>query len=203
MRRLSRILLWTAGAVLTLVLLAGLVVETSFFKSWLRGFIVRQANERLAGTLAIGRLRGNLFSGIELDDVRVMLDDQPVISIDAITSRYSIRELVSGGVTIDNVTLVHPVVAAHREGDGWQLSRLVKKDANEADRRGPSKPINIRHINITSQGHFIDKKGQESQDGRCRAGGQHPGHLTPSGAVVRLRARALHDRDRRSSLRAR
>ena len=163
MRRLSRILLWTAGALLTLVLLAGIVVETSFFKNWLRGFIVRQANERLEGTLAIGRLHGSLFSGIELDDVRVMLDNQPVISIDAITSRYTIRELVSGGVTIDNVTLVHPVVAAHREGDGWQLSRLIKKDANEADRRGPSKPINIRHINIT-KGHFtVDKKpGEQS-----------------------------------------
>src|SRR6185436_10532650 len=163
MRRLSRILLWTAGALLTLVLLAGIVVETSFFKNWLRGFIVRQANERLEGTLAIGRLHGSLFSGIELDDVRVMLDNQPVISIDAITSRYTIRELVSGGVTIDNVTLVHPVVAAHREGDGWQLSRLIKKDANEADRRGPSKPINIRHINITN-GHFtVDKKpGEQS-----------------------------------------
>src|SRR6185436_12507106 len=83
--------------------------------------------------------------------------------IDAITSRYTIRELVSGGVTIDSVTLVHPVVAAHREGDGWQLSRLIKKDANEADRRGPSKPINIRHINIT-KGHFtVDKKpGEQS-----------------------------------------
>lgn len=162
---LTRLLLWTAGAVLTLVLLAGIVVETSFFKNWLRGVIVRQANERLNGTLAIGRLRGSLFSGIELDDVRVMLDNQPVISIDAITSRYTIRELVSGGVTIDDVTLVHPVVAAHREGDGWQLSRLIKKDASEADRRGPSKPINIRHINITKGNFTVDKKpGEQNVD---------------------------------------
>ena len=41
MRRFTRILLWTAGALLTLVLLAGIVVETSFFKQWLRGMIVR------------------------------------------------------------------------------------------------------------------------------------------------------------------
>src|SRR5436190_12260914 len=116
MGRLTRILLWTAGAILTLVLLAGIVVETRYFKQWLRGVIVKQANARLNGTLAIGQLKGNLFSGVELDDVRVMLDNQPVISVDALTSSYSIRELISGGVTIERVTLVHPVVAARREG---------------------------------------------------------------------------------------
>jgi hypothetical protein len=99
MRRLTRILLWTAGIILTLVLLTGVAVETSLFKQWLRALIVRQANDHLNGTLAIGRVQGNLFSGIELDQVTVLMDNQPVVSIDAVKVAYSIRGLVSGGTT--------------------------------------------------------------------------------------------------------
>ena len=83
MRRISRILLWTAGVILTLVLLTGVVIETSFFKNWLRGVIVKQANEHINGTLAIGRFKGNLFTGVELDDVAVIMDGEPVVRIDA------------------------------------------------------------------------------------------------------------------------
>ncbi|HXD75409.1 MAG TPA: hypothetical protein VN628_16805, partial [Vicinamibacterales bacterium] len=125
MRRLTRILLWTAGAILTLVLLAGVVIETPFFKNWLRGVIIRQANEHLNGTLAVGHFGGNLFTGAELDDVAVMMDNEKVASIDSVRVRYSIPRLIRGGTTVDSLTLVHPVVIAHREGGGWQLARLV------------------------------------------------------------------------------
>ena len=119
MRRVTRILLWTAGALLTLVLLAGIVVETPFFKHWLRGVIVKQANEHLNGTLAIGQFKGNFLNGAELDDVSLTMDNQKVASIDAVKVRYSIPKLIRGGTTIESVTLVHPVVAAHRDDKGW------------------------------------------------------------------------------------
>src|SRR5215813_5616575 len=125
MRRLSRILLWTAGVVLTLVLLTGVVIETSFFKNWLRFVVVKQANQHINGTLSIGRFTGNLFSGVELDDVTVMMDNEPIVRIDALKASYSIRELVSNGTIVDSMTVVRPVVAAHRDGTGWQLARLV------------------------------------------------------------------------------
>src|SRR5439155_27196711 len=134
MRRLTRILLWTAGAILTLVLLAGVIVETPYFKNWLLTVIVKQANDHLNGTLAIGQFKGNLFTGAELDDVSVLLDNEKVVSIDTVKVHYSIPRLFTDGTTIESLTLVHPIVAAHREGDGWQLSRLIRKDVKEADR---------------------------------------------------------------------
>lgn len=154
MRRLSRILLWTAGVILTLVLLTGAVIETSFFKNWLRGVIVKQANQHINGTLAIGRFKGNLFTGVELDDVAVMMDGEPVVRIDALKTSYSIRELVSNGTTVDSVTVVHPVVTVHREGAGWQLARLVKPSNNQSK---STRRIAIRHITITDGAVAIDK----------------------------------------------
>ena len=158
MRRLTRILLWTAGAILTLVLLAGVIVETPYFKNWLLTVIVKQANDHLNGTLAIGQFKGNLFTGAELDDVSGLLDNEKVMSIDTVKVHYSIpRLLFTEGTTIESLTLVHPIVAAHREGDGWQLSRLIRKDVKEADRRGPVKPIAIRHIDVINGHVTVDK----------------------------------------------
>src|SRR5262249_38960299 len=126
MRRLARILLWTAGAILAAVLLAGVVVETPYFKNWLRGVILRQANEHLNRTLALGQIGGNLLTGAELHDVAVLMDNEKVASIDRVTVRYSIPKLIRGGTTVDSITLDRPVVVAHREGAKWQLARLVK-----------------------------------------------------------------------------
>ena len=146
MRRLSRILLWTAGIILTLVLLTGVVIETSFFKNWLRGVVVKQANQHINGTLAIGAFKGNLFSGVELDDVTVMMNNEPVVRIDALKTSYNIRELVSNGTTVDSVTIVHPVVAAHR----------IDKSTHR---------IAVRHITITDGTVAIDKaQGKQSVD---------------------------------------
>ena len=50
--------------VIILVLLVGataaaaIVAETSWFKNWLRGYIVREANQYLNGQLSISRLGG-------------------------------------------------------------------------------------------------------------------------------------------------
>jgi autotransporter translocation and assembly factor TamB len=161
-RRLARISLWTAGVVLTLVLLTGVVIETSFFKNWLRGVIVRQANQHINGTLTIGRFKGSLFSGVELEDVAVMMNGEPIVRIDALKTTYSIRELVSNGTTVDSVAVVRPVVKAHREGAGWQLARLVQPGKNQSK---STRRIAIRHITIIDGTVAIDKaRGKQNVD---------------------------------------
>src|SRR5579871_4075771 len=162
MHRLARILLWSAGVIIALVLLTGVVIETSFFKNWLRGVIVKQANQHINGTIAIGAFKGSLFKGVELDDVSVMMDGQPVVRIDALKTSYRIRELVSNGTTVDSVTIVHPVVTAHRDGTGWQLARLVKSSNNQSK---STRRIAVRHIAIVDGSASIDKAaGQQAVD---------------------------------------
>jgi hypothetical protein len=43
-----------------------------------------------------------------------------------------------------------------RDGDTWSISRLVKKERQEADRQGPQKPIAIDDIEITNGSVVID-----------------------------------------------
>ena len=73
-KRLTHVLLIVLTLVVGAAAAAIIVSQTAWFKNWLRGYIVREANQYLNGTLSIERLGGNLFFGVELENVGVSMD---------------------------------------------------------------------------------------------------------------------------------
>src|SRR6266508_1596113 len=144
--------------VLTLVIGAAaaavIVSQTAWFKNWLRGYIVREANLYLNGTLSIERLGGNLLFGVEMENVGVSMDGSQVVAVKDLGLDYNIFQLISKGLSVDTIRLDKPVIYLRREGDTWSLSRLVKKQETEANRRGPARPVAIGDIGI-SDGSFL------------------------------------------------
>jgi len=133
-----------------------IVSQTAWFKNWLRGYIVREANNYLNGRLSIGRLGGNLFSGIEIENVELSVSGRPVVTIKDLGVEYSIVELVSKGLEIRRIRLNQPAVYLWREGDAWAISHVVKEQRQEADRSGPARPIAIDDIGISDGSVVID-----------------------------------------------
>ena len=133
-----------------------IVSQTAWFKDWLRGFIVRQADDYLNGRLTIGRLGGNLFFGVELEDIDVTLNGQSVVAVKDIGLQYSVFDFLGGGVRLDSIRLNRPVVRLEKNNEGWNLARLLKKQEKEADREGPGRPIGIGEIGITDGSVVID-----------------------------------------------
>ena len=74
MRRVLQVVAILCTLIVGAASLALIVSQTAWFKDWLRGFIVRQADDYLNGRLTIGRLGGNLFFGVELEDIDVTLN---------------------------------------------------------------------------------------------------------------------------------
>src|ERR1019366_1526099 len=58
-------------------------------------------------------------------------------------------ELISKGLSVNRIRLNKPVIYLRREGDTWSISRLIKKQAQDADRKGPMRPIGIDAIGIS------------------------------------------------------
>src|SRR5262249_34898247 len=156
--RVMRRLLHAVVVVLTLVVGAAaaaiIVSQTAWFKNWLRGYIIREANLYLNGTLSIERLGGNLFFGVELENIGVSMDGTPVVAVKDLGLDYSVFDLLTRGLSVDNIRLDKPAVYLRREGDTWSLSRLVKKQQAQANRRSPARPISIEDIGI-SDGYFV------------------------------------------------
>ena len=145
---------------LTVVLAAVAVVgvETRWFKNWLRGYIVGQSSNYLNGEISIGRLGGNLFFGVKLEDVTVKVSGRDIATLQSVALRYSVFEIVSKGLSIDEIALAGPTLHVSRDEHGWSLSGLIKKEQSEADREGPGRPIHIGRIGI-SDGTVVIEAG--------------------------------------------
>ena len=83
--------------------MAVIVTQTTWFKEWLRGFIVRQAEDYVNGRLSIGRLDGNLFFGVELEDVDVTVQGQRVVELKDVGVDYNFLTFIGGGIVLDDL----------------------------------------------------------------------------------------------------
>src|SRR3954468_2956481 len=157
LRRFVHVLIIILTLVVGAAAAAIIVSQTVWFKNWLRGYIAREANQYLNGTLSIQRLGGSLFFGIEMENITLSMDGKPVVAVKDLGLDYNVFELVTKGLSVDSIRLDHPVVYLRREGDGWELSRIVKKQATEADRSGPGKPVSIEEIELHDGSVMIDQ----------------------------------------------
>src|SRR6476660_9196815 len=153
-KRLTHVLLVVLMLVVGGTAAAVIVSQTAWFKNWLRGYIVREAQQYLNGTLSIERLGGNLFFGVEMENIGLSMDGSQVVAVKDLGLDYNVFELLTKGLSVDSIRLDKPVIYLRREGDTWSLSKLVKKQETEADRSGPAKPITIEEIGV-SDGRFV------------------------------------------------
>jgi uncharacterized protein involved in outer membrane biogenesis len=136
--------------------MAVIVTQTTWFKEWLRGFIVKQAEDYVNGRLSIGRLDGNLFFGVDLEDVDVTMNGETVIDIKDVGLDYSILTFLRGGIVLDDIRLTQPVFRLERDGDGWNLLRLIKARTPDPDAPRSRRPIEIGEIGISDGTLYIE-----------------------------------------------
>src|SRR5678816_4909070 len=154
LRRTLQVVALVGTLLIGIVALALIVSQTPWFRDWLRKYVVRQAGQYLNGTVSIGSLGGNLFYGVQLGDVAIDVDGEHVITLKSVEIKYSVSELVSNGVTVREIRLDEPYILARRDARGWNLARIPKKQQQEADRKGPRKPISLPSIEIVN-GHAV------------------------------------------------
>src|ERR671918_1701723 len=94
--------------------MAVIVTQTTWFKEWLRGFIVKQAEDYVNGRLSIGRLDGNLFFGVEMEDVDVTQNGKTIVDIKDVGLDYNAFTFIGGDVVLDDIRLNQPVIHVER-----------------------------------------------------------------------------------------
>src|SRR6478735_9413701 len=109
-RRLVHALLLVLTLLVGATAAAIIVTQTAWFKNWLRGYIVAEANSYLNGQLSIQRLGGNLFFGVELENIGVSMDGSEVVAVENLGLDYNVFELITKGLSIDNIRLNKPVL---------------------------------------------------------------------------------------------
>src|SRR5687768_9783009 len=137
--------------------MAVIVTQTTWFKEWLRSFIVRQADDYVNGRLSIGRLDGNLFFGVELGDVDITVNGQTVVDIDDVGLDYNAFTLLSGDVVLDDIRLTRPVLRLERQGNGWNLTQLIKARTPDPDQPKNRRTLEIGEIGVSDGTVYIEE----------------------------------------------
>ena len=127
---LARRSLQVVAFVLTLVVgvasMAVIVTQTTWFKEWLRGFIVKQAEDYVNGRLQIGRLDGNLFFNVDMQNVGVTMNGTQVVDVKSLGVDYNPLAFLSGKVILDHIRLDAPTLVLQQTSQGWNITNLVK-----------------------------------------------------------------------------
>ncbi|HEY3743279.1 MAG TPA: hypothetical protein VGL53_25710, partial [Bryobacteraceae bacterium] len=156
--RTLRIVAFVGTIAIGIIALALIASQTPWFKDWLRGFAVHEANQYVNGNVSVGSLGGNLFYGVQLGDVAIDMGGEQVVAIKQIEIKYSIGELIASGMTVREIRVDQPFVLLRHTAAGWNLAQLVKKEQQEASRTGPSKPLSLPNLEIVDGRAVIDDR---------------------------------------------
>jgi hypothetical protein len=133
-----------------------IVTQTTWFKEWLRGFIVRQAGGYVNGTLSIGQLDGNLFSGLKLGNVDVTVNGEKVVDVKDVSLDYNAWTLVRGDVVLDEITLTRPVLRLEHDSSGWNLAHLIRARTPDPDKPKNRPTLEIGALTISDGTLYVE-----------------------------------------------
>ena len=182
MRRARRIALVILLLVTACLLIGFGLIESSWFKERARRYVINEAARYLNGTLSIGAIRGNWWSGVELLDVSVVQDGESAVAIRSLTVSYQFRELFRNGATrIRSLELSGlSLFLDHRADGSWNVAHLLKPRKTAG---GPGRPIDLDRIEIGDSTILI-------QGNRSASAFRLPERILDINAVARFRNRA-------------
>src|SRR3954462_10711738 len=152
-RRTLQVLAFVCTLIVGVVSMAVIVTQTAWFKEWLRGFIVRQADDYVNGRLTIGRLDGNLFFGVEMEDVDVTMNGRSVVSLKDVGVDYNLLTFLGGHVILNHIRLNEPTLHAQKTATGWNLTNLSKAETPSGKGR---KAIEIGEIGVSDGTLYLE-----------------------------------------------
>src|SRR5262245_6169590 len=160
--RLVKVGAYLVGVLLLLVLVAAVVIQTSWFQNLVRAQVEQAAGSVLNGQLRIGRLHGSLLRGVELDDVRLQAEGRDVVVVPSLALHYSLIRLVRHAIVIDRITLIRPAITLIETGSGWNVTSLVKTRESGSS---SSTSVAIDALEIENGAVVIEQKPQQASSG--------------------------------------
>lgn len=141
------------------------ITQTSYFRDFVKGYIVDMLNENFAekhSSLSIGGLEGNFFSEIIVKDVLLTVKQDEMIKLDRVKLNFDIFGLMNKTVEVTEAVINNPTVNFVRiPGDNGDSlfnfaylfsSKDTSKDSSEFDWKINVKRLRMENLNFTMLG---------------------------------------------------
>lgn len=140
-----KILQFTAvfvALVIAVAFVAALVLSgTDWGRERVRRLAISQVGNMVHGQVSIGRVRGNLFSGVTIEALAIRDSaGQPFFAADEVSVRYGLLQLLARKIDLRSVRLVRPVIVLDRPPGGkWNYQRIFPPSDTTKSRQVRSK----------------------------------------------------------------
>src|SRR6185503_11936160 len=193
LRRLGRLTGTLFVALLLTVAAVGVISESEWFKNWLRLKLVTQLATVLDGELRVGRLGGNLWTGVTLDDLQLTNRDGQVVHADRIRVRYDPITLAKRRWIVDRVVIERASIQIVETPSGWNVTHLTRP------RPPGGKPptVFVRSLELVDSTVTVDRTSARP---RILTGVNLTSSLRASGGTVSFDVQALNALDAATGL---
>ncbi len=128
MKKLFRIIGYSIVIIIFLMAIVIGVTQTAFFKDVVRQFVEDEASSHLNGELTIGKISGTFVTGITLEDIEWLYDNERAIYVKELEVRINPINLLQREVLVTNLLIRNPDVRLIVDDEGvLNISQLVKK----------------------------------------------------------------------------
>ncbi|MEZ5104656.1 MAG: translocation/assembly module TamB domain-containing protein [Draconibacterium sp.] len=136
----------TISVLLGIVLLALILTQTAWFRSFVKNKVQKIAASQLNGELTIGEIEGDFFQSLELNDVFLFMGDSAVASFESLKLNYHLRALFKKEILIDSVILKKPFVFIKQEADSSLNLQHLLLESDKVESKSSSSffPFKIR-----------------------------------------------------------
>lgn len=145
---LNKSLIIIISLLIILVLAIYIFIQTNSFKNILVSTINSAVNSAIDQEFNISGIEGNIISNITFKDIRLIVDDKPLLKIDKLTTEYSLPLLFSvlfrGDIPLNNTKLIGTEINLHRNSGGvWNFDRIKEKDDTDEDKEEKKGLVNL------------------------------------------------------------
>lgn len=118
------------GIVVVVLLAVVFVSATGWGHERVRRFALSQLNGMVDGHVSIGRVSGDLLSGMVVHDFSIRdRRGAPFVAAQEVRANYGLGPLVSKRIWLSNVRLVRPLIVLDRQpGERWNYQQIFKRD---------------------------------------------------------------------------
>ena len=200
MRKIRTIALYLLIGIPLLIGVVIAITQTQVFRDRLRAAALSELDSLVNGEVRIGRLDGDLITGISIDSISIDVNDGPLLRIPRLEVAYNFFALPGKTIAIRKLTLTHPEISFSRpRGGRWNLSDLLRRRPPDTT---ASKPfdwvIDVRRLEILDGTvSLLDSQSLADEGhGKVKGGSVEYHAFTLRGIDLVLAANIQRDRQR-------
>ena len=124
MKRFLRIVVWIAGILVILLIIAVVGLKLFFPVEKVKAMAVEEGSKALDREVSVGDLALSFWGGlgVQLSDVSVGnpegFDGPPFLSAEAVDLKLSLLPLITGSIRVDKLVIERPIITLHKLVDG-------------------------------------------------------------------------------------